>query len=79
MANQEMVRKTPLVELSVVLEIIVLLLVEQVLLSTLWNIVGQQGVTLVELSLVLTHARSVLFLQVTKLDTVNWYLGETKG
>ena len=51
-----------LVELHIILEVLVLLLVKQILLGALGNVVVQQGVALVELSLIFTNARAVHFL-----------------
>ena len=61
-ADQEVVGDATLVELHIILEVLVLFLVKQVLLSALGNVVVQQGVALVELSLIFTNARAVLFL-----------------
>ena len=62
MANQQVVGHSSLVEFYILLEIVILLLVKQVLLCTLRDIVCNDGVTLVELRLVLGHWSWVIFL-----------------
>ena len=59
---EEMMWQTSLVELNIVLEVHVLFLFEQVLLSSLWNIIGKQGVTLMKLCLILSNSSSHMFL-----------------
>ena len=51
MANKDMVRKTPLIELNIGLVVVVLLLVKEVLLSALGHLICHDGVTFMEFGL----------------------------
>ena len=57
-----MAREARLTELTVLLIIFILFLIQEVLLSPFWDLVGEKGVTLMELGLIFSDAWSVFFL-----------------
>ena len=61
-ADQKVMRKASLVEFHVLLVVGILLLVEQILLGSLWDVITQKWVTLMELGLVLRNTSSCWLL-----------------
>ena len=75
MTNEHVMRETSLVKLYILLIVSVLLLVEDVLLSSLWDIVAHKRVTLMILGLVLSDSSSCwllykLQMMVSKMNLV---------
>ena len=61
--DHKIVWNTTLVELNIILKIFIFLLIQQILLSSLWNIVSKKRVSLMEFGLILTDSSTIRFLQ----------------
>ena len=62
-SDHEIVWDSVLVELNIIFKVFVLLLVQQILLSSLRNVVGKDRVSLMELGLVLSDTSIIRFLR----------------